>query len=147
MNTFNFIHTFISFQDLYRVLLEAESEVILDDVDMTQVEKLILDPKAELESVGRPRDVEEVEEKKRTKIKAKKEGILHNVDMTQAENLILGPQDEMKSVGHQRGADLVKQDKAIGDFELDKKWRLCGIYSVFLFLGIVLCVIYYLLYS
>ena len=34
-----------SFQDLYRVLLEAESEGILDDVDMAKVEKLILDPK------------------------------------------------------------------------------------------------------
>ena len=32
------------FQDLYRVLLEAESEGVLDDVDMTKVEKLILDP-------------------------------------------------------------------------------------------------------
>ena len=34
----------INFQDLYRILLKAESEGILDDVDMTQVEKLILDP-------------------------------------------------------------------------------------------------------
>ena len=31
-------------QDLYRKLLEAESEGILDDVDMTKVEKLILYP-------------------------------------------------------------------------------------------------------
>ena len=34
------------FQDLYRKLLEAESEGILDDVDMLKVEKLILDPEA-----------------------------------------------------------------------------------------------------
>ena len=31
------------FQDLYRALLEAESEGILDDVNMTEVERLILD--------------------------------------------------------------------------------------------------------
>ena len=43
------------FQDLYRVLLEAESEGILDDVDMTKVEKLILDPKAEMKPLGRSR--------------------------------------------------------------------------------------------
>ena len=30
-----------SFQDLYRKLLEAESEGILDDIDMFEVEKLI----------------------------------------------------------------------------------------------------------
>ena len=35
------------FQDLYRVLLEAESEGILEDVDMTKVEKLILNPKGD----------------------------------------------------------------------------------------------------
>ena len=34
------------FQDLYRKLLEAESEGILDDVDMLGVEKLILDSEA-----------------------------------------------------------------------------------------------------
>ena len=33
-----------SFQDLYRVLLEAEIDGILEDVDMAKVEKLILDP-------------------------------------------------------------------------------------------------------
>ena len=132
---------------MYRILLEAESEGILDDVDMTEVEKLILDPKEELESVGRKHDAEEMEESKRTKIKAELEGIPHNVDMTQVEKLTVGPQDEMKSMGHQHDADVVKQDKAIGDFKLNKKLRLCGIYSVFLFLGVVLCVIYYLLYS
>ena len=51
---------YFSLQDLYRILLEAESEGILGDVDMTQVEKLILDPKTELESVGHKHDVEEV---------------------------------------------------------------------------------------
>ena len=43
---------FVCFQDLYRVLLEAESEGILDDVDMTEVEKLILGSKSA--GVGRP---------------------------------------------------------------------------------------------
>ena len=33
-----------SFQDLYRILLEAESEGILTGVDMAEVEKFILDP-------------------------------------------------------------------------------------------------------
>ena len=37
----------LSFQDLYRYLLDAESKGILDDVDMTQVERLILDPERE----------------------------------------------------------------------------------------------------
>ena len=50
MHTVQIRHTFktilIYFQDLYRVLLEAESAGIMDDVDMTQVEKLILDPTA-----------------------------------------------------------------------------------------------------
>ena len=36
-----------SFQDLYRTLLSTEWEGILEDVDMTRVEKLILDPKAD----------------------------------------------------------------------------------------------------
>ena len=58
-------------KDLYRILLTAESEGILDDVDMTRVEKLILDPKSELGSVERPSDVKRVEEKKRTKIKVR----------------------------------------------------------------------------
>ena len=35
---------FFSFQDLYRILLEVESKGTLDDVNMTRVEKLILDP-------------------------------------------------------------------------------------------------------
>ena len=35
---------YVSFQDFYRVLLEAESDGILKEVDMIQVEKLILDP-------------------------------------------------------------------------------------------------------
>ena len=34
----------VFFQDLYRKLLEAESEGILEDADMTKVERLILDP-------------------------------------------------------------------------------------------------------
>ena len=34
------------FQDLYRKLLEAESEGILDNVDMLEVEKLILGPES-----------------------------------------------------------------------------------------------------
>ena len=37
----------IFFQDLYRVLLEAESAGIMDDVDMTKVEELILNPEGE----------------------------------------------------------------------------------------------------
>ena len=41
-HSFNFVHTFISFQDLYRILLEAESEGILDDLDMTKNGFLIL---------------------------------------------------------------------------------------------------------
>ena len=42
-----YVCIFISFQDLYRVLLEAESARIMDDVDMTVVEILILDPEGE----------------------------------------------------------------------------------------------------
>ena len=57
------------FQDLYRVLLEAESEGTLDDVDMVKVE-------GEMKSVERPRDVEEVGEKKRTKVKTELEGVM-----------------------------------------------------------------------
>ena len=37
-------NVYIYFQDFYQKLLEAESEGILEDVDMTGVEKLILDP-------------------------------------------------------------------------------------------------------
>ena len=39
----------ISFQDLYRKLLQAESDGILEDVNMLEVEKLILDPEAKKE--------------------------------------------------------------------------------------------------
>ena len=39
-----------SFQDLYRILLEAESEGILGDVKMAEVEKLILNPDSEKKS-------------------------------------------------------------------------------------------------
>ena len=113
---------------------------------MAEVEKLILDPKAELESVGRLRDVKRVEQKKRTKIKVESEGILHDVNTTPEKKLILSPQAEMKSVAHQRDVDVVKQYEAIDDFELDKKWRLCGICLIFLILGILLSVIYYHLY-
>ena len=35
--------SYFLFQDLYRVLLTAESEGILDDVNMTQVKKLLLE--------------------------------------------------------------------------------------------------------
>ena len=35
------------FQDLYRVLLVTESEGILDDVNIAQVEKMILTPEPE----------------------------------------------------------------------------------------------------
>ena len=76
-------------------LLEAESEGILDDVDMTQVEKMILGPEAELESVARSGNVEEVEEN-RTKIKAKSEGILRDVNTTRAKILILGSEKSRK---------------------------------------------------
>ena len=38
----------ISFQDLYRILLEADSEGMLLEVDMLGVEKLILNPGTEL---------------------------------------------------------------------------------------------------
>ena len=65
-----------------------ESDGILDDVDMMAVEKLILDPKAEMESVGRACDVEEMEEKKRTKIKAESERLLRDVNTTRSEELI-----------------------------------------------------------
>ena len=37
-------HFLFSLQDLYRILLKAESEGILYDVDMAEVEKLILCP-------------------------------------------------------------------------------------------------------
>ena len=51
LHTVHIRHTFktilIYFQDLYSVLLEAESAGIMDDVDLTKVEKLILDPKAD----------------------------------------------------------------------------------------------------
>ena len=130
---------------MYRILLEAESEGILDDVDMMEVEKLILDPKTELESVGCPRDVEQGAENKRTKIKAESRRILHDVNrsMTEEENQILGPQAEMHSVGIQHDVDVVKQEEEMEDFELDKKWRLCGICLIFLILGNLLSVIYY----
>ena len=36
--------TCIFFQDLYRILLEAESKGGLEGVDMTEVEELILNP-------------------------------------------------------------------------------------------------------
>ena len=36
----------VCFQDLYRILLEAKSEGILDDVDMLEAEQLILNPEA-----------------------------------------------------------------------------------------------------
>ena len=35
------------FQEFFRILLEAQSEGILDDTDMAEVERLILDPKME----------------------------------------------------------------------------------------------------
>ena len=37
----------ILFQDLYRILLEAELEGILEDVDMFEVEKLLFDHEGE----------------------------------------------------------------------------------------------------
>ena len=37
------------FQDLYRALLEAESEGNLDDVDMLEVERQILNPEKDKE--------------------------------------------------------------------------------------------------
>ena len=83
----------LSFQDLYRILLEAESEGILEDVDMMEVEKLILDPKAEMKSVGRQRDVVE---QKGSKTKAESEGISEDVDTTEVEKLILGPETDKK---------------------------------------------------
>ena len=61
---------YFSFQDLYRKLLEAESEGILDDVDMAKVEKMILDPKAEMKSVEHPRNVDEMKETKRRKMES-----------------------------------------------------------------------------
>ena len=92
---------------------------------MTQVEKLILDPKTELESVGRKRDVDE---NKRRKTKAESEENLCDGNTTPEENLILSPQAEMKSVSRQHDEqEIVKQDEAIDNFELDKKWKLCGI--------------------
>ena len=83
----------LSFQDLYRILLEVESEGILEDVDMTKVEKLILDPKAEMKSVGRQC---EVVEQKGSKTKAESEGISEDVDTTEVEKLILGPETDKK---------------------------------------------------
>ena len=85
----------LSFQDLYRILLEAESEGILEDVDMTKVEKLILDPKAEMKSVGTyPHG--DVVEQKGSKTKAESEGISEDVDTTEVEKLILGPETDKK---------------------------------------------------
>ena len=40
----NFKAIFICIQEFYRTLLKAESEGNLTDVDMTKVEKIILDP-------------------------------------------------------------------------------------------------------
>ena len=50
----NLLYTFAAFQGLYRILLEAESKGILEDVAMTKVEKLILDPDPETLPEGRP---------------------------------------------------------------------------------------------
>ena len=124
---------------MYRVLLEAESEGILHDVDMLEVQKLILNPKAQLESVGRKRSVEEVEEKKRRKVKGESEETLHDVYMTGVRKRFLGPEAGMISVGRQRGADVVKRGEATEYFELDKKRRLCG----FCFVLLLLLLIYY----
>ena len=44
---------FINFQDLYRILLEADSERMLEDVDMVKVEKLLLTSKAEAQTENR----------------------------------------------------------------------------------------------
>ena len=81
------LHLDFSFQDLYRVLLEAESEGILDNVDMTQVEKLILDPKTEMKSVKHLRDADEVKENKRRKTGAESEGMLHDTDIENVERM------------------------------------------------------------
>ena len=40
----HFLDISFCFQELYRTLLKAESDGILDGIDMTKVEKLILDP-------------------------------------------------------------------------------------------------------
>ena len=39
-----------SLQDLYRILLTAESEGLLDDVNMSRVEKVLLDPELKKKS-------------------------------------------------------------------------------------------------
>ena len=106
------------FQDLYRKLLEAESDGILHDVDMLEVEKLILDPKGEMESVGCPCDVDEEEENKRRKIDTESGGILHVVNTEEAENLIPDPKTEVKAVGLSHDADEDKENRTKNDSSL-----------------------------
>ena len=89
------------FQDLYRNLLEAESEGILDDVDMAEVEKFILDPK----SAKRPHDAHEKEESKIRTIDTESEGILHDINTEEAEKLIPDLEGETKSVKRTHDAD------------------------------------------
>ena len=100
---------------MYRKLLEAESDGILGDVDMVEVEKLILDPKVEMKSVGHPYNVAEEEQKKRRKSETESGGILHNINKQEAENLISDPKTEMKAEEHLYDADEEKENKTKND--------------------------------
>ena len=94
-------------------MLKAESEGILDDVDMEKVEKIILDPKPEMKSVRR--DVDEEEENKRRKVEPESGGILHDINKEESENLIPDPKTEVKSEEHLYDTDDEKENKTKND--------------------------------
>ena len=74
---------------------------------MLEVEKLILEPKTEKNSVGHPCnvDLDEKEPKKIRKSETESGGILHDVNTDEAENLISDLKTEVKSEEHLYDAD------------------------------------------
>ena len=103
-HSFNFVHTFISFQDLYRILLEAESEGILDDLDMTKNGFLILNQRnvsiieviSWLQTYPFLNICISFQDLYRVLLEAESAGIMDDVDMTQVEKQILEPKTDKK---------------------------------------------------